>query len=208
MLYLQTVEPRTFALLERLQHIPQLQQFYLVGGTALSLKYGHRTSIDLDLFGQVGFDKQEMVDALQREFGNDLVYEQQPAQWAVFCFIQNIKIDIVKYGHPLISPGEIIDNIRMYSIPDIAAMKVNAILGRGKKKNFWDIYELLHEYSMDNLIDFYNKKFPTQQLLISIPSAMTYFQDAEETEEPVSLKGQNWKIVKKYIQQKVSDYLR
>jgi predicted nucleotidyltransferase component of viral defense system len=208
MLYLQTVEPRTFAILERLQHIPQLQKFYLVGGTALSLKYGHRTSIDLDFFGQLAFDKQEIINALQKEFGNDLVYEQHAAQWAVFCFIQNIKIDIVKYDHPIIFPVEIVDNIRMYSIPDIAAMKVNAILGRGKKKDFWDIYELLHEYTIDNLIDFYNKKFPTQQLLISIPSAMTYFQDAEETEEPVSLKGQNWKMIKNYIQRKVSDYLR
>ncbi len=45
-------------------------------------------------------------------------------------------------------------------------------------------------------------------LLISIPAALTYFEDAEESEDPVSLKGQSWEGVKKVIQQKVSEYLR
>jgi hypothetical protein len=34
-----------------------------------------------------------------------------------------------------------------------------------------------------------------------------YFHDAEESEEPISLKGQTWEKVKEFIQQKVSDFL-
>ena len=51
------------------------------------------------------------------------------------------------------------------------------------------------------------QKYPSQQLLISIPQAITYFDDAEESEEPVSLKNQTWNSVKKSIQKSVSEYL-
>ncbi len=87
-------------------------------------------------------------------------------------------------------------------------MKINAILGRGKKKDFWDVAELLQHYSLKEMIGFYTIKFPKQQLLISIPYALTWFDDAEESEDPVSLKGQTWKGVKKIIQKNVSDFLR
>lgn len=88
------------------------------------------------------------------------------------------------------------------------AMKIAAIMKRGVKKDFWDIAELLHHYSVENFISFYTKKYPSQQLLISVPFALTYFIDAEESEDPVSLKGQTWKSVKKFIQQHVNDFLK
>ncbi len=88
------------------------------------------------------------------------------------------------------------------------AMKISAILKRGVKKDFWDVAELLQHYSIEDFIDCYNKKYPNQQLLISIPQALTYFADAEESEEPISLKNQTWMDVKRQIQQKVNDYLK
>ncbi|MBZ4119955.1 hypothetical protein JYG52_24000, partial [Escherichia fergusonii] len=81
---------------------------------------------------------------------------------------------------------------------DIIAMKINAILGRSMKKDFWDVYELLKHYTIDQFISFHSKKFPSQQLMISIPQALVYFEDAEESEEPISLKGQTWEGVKKF----------
>ena len=50
MLYFETIEPDTLDLLNRLMALPELKEFILVGGTALSLRYGHRKSIDLNLF--------------------------------------------------------------------------------------------------------------------------------------------------------------
>lgn len=96
----------------------------------------------------------------------------------------------------------------MYSDQDIMAMKVFAVLNRGQKKDFWDIAELLQHYSVQDFIESYIKKFPNHQVLISIPQALIYFDDAEESEEPVSLKGQNWDHVKKYIREKINAYLR
>lgn len=86
-------------------------------------------------------------------------------------------------------------------------MKIQAILGRGKKKDFWDIAELLNHFMLDEMIQFHKSKFPSQQLLISIPYALTYFTDAEESDDPVSLKGQTWDGIKQIIKSKVSEYL-
>ena len=86
-------------------------------------------------------------------------------------------------------------------------MKVQAILGRGKKKDFWDIAELLNYYTIADFITFQKGKYSTQNLSISVPQALTYFADAEESEDPISLKKQNWKAVQAFISKKVSEYL-
>jgi predicted nucleotidyltransferase component of viral defense system len=96
----------------------------------------------------------------------------------------------------------------MYSSADISAMKIQAILGRGKKKDFWDLYELLQHYPLRQLIDWHQQKYPSQMLAISIPHAITYFVDAEESETPVSFKNQTWEGVKKGIKRAVRDYLQ
>lgn len=208
MLHLETVEPLTFSILKKLQAIPQLNDFYLVGGTALALKHGHRKSEDIDLFGNAAFDKELVIGTLESLFQKEFEYAGNPAEWAVFCYIQDIKIDIIHYRHDLIKAPDDIDTIRMYSDEDIAAMKINAILGRGKKKDFWDIYELLHHFSLTQIIEFYFAKYPKQQLLITIPEALCYFTDAEESEDPISLKGQTWEEVKSFIKDAVNNFLK
>jgi predicted nucleotidyltransferase component of viral defense system len=100
------------------------------------------------------------------------------------------------------------DGIRMFSKEDIIVRKVQAILGRGRKKDFWDIAELLNHFSVADFIQFHKEKYSTQNLLISVPQAITFFADAEESEAPVSLKKQTWKSVQKLISKKVSAYLK
>ncbi|MBL0112923.1 MAG: nucleotidyl transferase AbiEii/AbiGii toxin family protein [Saprospiraceae bacterium] len=115
---------------------------------------------------------------------------------------------MVRYPHPEIRPTQVLDGIRMYSTEDIIAMKVQAILGRGKKKDFWDVAELLAHYTVADFIKFHKEKFNTQNLLISVPQALTYFVDADDSEEPISLKKQTWSGVKKSITEKVRKYLK
>ena len=207
MLYQKAVEPNTLSLLKKLQQIPELYSFYLVGGTALALKFGHRISIDIDLFGEK-FKKELIINALQEEFSANFIYENTPNKWAIFCYINNIKVDIIHYAHPQIAPFEIIDGIRLLSTKDIAAMKINAILGRASKKDFWDIYELLHHIKLEEIIDAHQKKYPQQMLLISIPQALVYFEEVEESEDPIGIRGHTWDSIKKYIMKCVSDYLK
>jgi predicted nucleotidyltransferase component of viral defense system len=208
MLHFNTVEPSTLAILNRLMALSELNNFYLVGGTALSLQYGHRISVDIDLFCAEKFDNEIILRTLEKEFGKALEYEGGFTRFGIFCFINNVKVDIVHYPHKIIFDISLIDGIRMYSKKEISAMKIQAILGRGKKKDFWDMAELLQDFSIKEIISFHHQKYPSQQLLISIPQAITYFADADESEDPISLKGQTWESVQKIIQRHVNEYLK
>ena len=208
MLYTQTVEPGTFALLKQLLDMPELASFSLVGGTALSLVYGHRISIDLDLFSDIKFDQNIVINALRQKFKEGFIYEGEFKHFGIFCFVENVKVDLVPFRHPLIRPIQVIDGIRMFSLEDIAAMKIQAILGRGKKKDFWDIAELFKHFKLKEIIAFYKEKFPSQMLLISIPQALSYFDDADESEDPISINGMDWDQVKDVIRTNVSEYLK
>ncbi len=208
MLQTQTIEPGTLAVLKKLMAIPELQNFLLVGGTALSLHYAHRLSIDLDLFSSINFSNESIIPPLEKNF-KGFTYRNSNNPIGLFGYIDDVKVDFVRHHyHPLIDSPLHAENIRLISIHDIIAMKINAIMKKGVKKDFWDVAELLQHYSIEDFIRFYEKKYPSQQLLISIPQAITYFDDAEDSEDPVSLKGQTWKSVKKYIQHQVSDFLK
>jgi hypothetical protein len=187
--------------------LPELESFNLAGGTALALYYGHRLSVDLDLFSATDFQTDTLLAILEKDFP-DFTYSR-PNPVGILGFIGDIKVDFVRYhNHPMIGQLVVENGIRLMSTDDISAMKVSAILKRAVKKDFWDIAELIGHYSIQELIDCYNKKYPSHQLLISIPQALTYFVEAEESEDPISLKGQTWTNVKKRIQRKVGDYLK
>jgi predicted nucleotidyltransferase component of viral defense system len=188
--------------------MPELSDFYLVGGTALSLQFGHRISVDLDLFSTIDFDNATLAKNLETKI-TTFTYHSTLNPIGLFCYIEDIKVDFVKHHqHPLIADTLENDGIRMFSLEDIVAMKVNAILKRGAKKDFWDIAVLLKHFTIEDIVQFYNRKYPSQQLLISVPQALIYFDDAEDSEEPVSLEGQTWESIKLDIQNAVRNYLR
>ena len=197
MLQIGTVEPHSFQVLKNLMQIPALNSFYLVGGTCLSLRYGHRTSVDLDLFSVTDFDNLQLNQILQH---SKIPFVTNNLQNAVglFGYIDSLKIDFVRHHHfQQIDKVVIEDGIRMFGDRDIIAMKIFAIIQRAQKKDFWDLAELLQHYSFQFCMNAYFEKYPSNQMLISIPYSVTYFVDAEESEDPVSLKGQTWKSVKK-----------
>jgi len=188
--------------------IPLLDQFHLVGRTALALRHGHRVSVDIDLFG-MELDQAMLVDVLQQEFGTSFRYEPPPGKSiGIFCFIDEVKVDIVRYPHERIADVENMHGIRMYSDDDISAMKVQAILSRGKKKDFWDLAELLQHHPLSRIIANHQKKFPNQMYAISTPNALIYFVDADKSEDPVCLKGRTWLEVKEVMRDAVERYLR
>ena len=203
-----SIEPITLDVLKRLMRLPFLESFYLVGGTSLALRYGHRTSIDLDLFSVTEFKNQEILQGLE-DAGIPFEYKNSNYKIGLFGFTNNIKIDFVQHYHfKQIDNAIVEDGIRMFSDKDIMAMKIFAILQRAQKKDFWDVAELLQHFTLQDFIDAYYKKYPSNQMLISIPHALTYFADADDSEDPVSLKGQTWESVKKIVQQHVNDYLK
>ncbi len=126
----------------------------------------------------------------------------------IFCTIKNVKVDFIHYNFKLLHLPEIHENIRVLNKKDIAAMKIQAILGRGAKKDFFDLYELLKKYSLNEIIEFHKQKYPLQTLQITIPQALIYFEDAEASVDPVSLNNTTWEMVKKSLQQIVNEFLK
>ena len=98
MLHLEALQPGTFAILNSLMAMPALNDASLVGGTALALRYGHRVSVDLDLFVEGSFDRQQIIAALARDFEHEFVLNNdQAAKWAIFSAIEGIKVVNLQY---------------------------------------------------------------------------------------------------------------
>lgn len=195
MLYLSTVESTTLELLKRLQQLPVLSNTRLVGGTALALQLGHRKSIDLDFFGRINVNSQELREALQTLGMLTVLSDSKNIHIYV---LNGVKIDIVNYTYPWIDDVVCKDGIRLASPKDIAAMKITAIEGRGTKKDFVDIYFLLKTYSLNNILDFYAQKYSDSSSFMAMKS-LAYFEDAEEDPMPYMFVDVSWDEIKRSI---------
>ena len=203
MLSIQTIHPNTLELLKQLAAQPELAQTRLVGGTALALQYGHRQSIDLDFFGTLPEDKDELVE-MTRRVGNVLVTNR--TKMIVQTVINQVKVDFVDYNrYAWIDEPIQGDGFVLASDKDIAAMKVNAIIGRGTRKDFIDLYMLLQHYSLTEIMGFYEQKYPEFSEYRALLS-MTYFEDAEMQDMPKMFIETSWDKIKSTIIQAVKVY--
>ena len=203
MLSIQTILPDTLELLKFLASQPELSQTRLVGGTALALQYGHRQSVDLDFFGILPEDKDDLVE-MAKHIGDVLVLNRSGK--IVQIVLNQVKVDFVEYGRyawidePIQGDGFVLASDR-----DIAAMKVNAIIGRGTRKDFIDLYVLLQHYSLSQIMDFYKRKYPEFSEYRALLS-MTYFDDAEMQDMPKMFIDTSWEEMKKTIVEAVKKY--
>ena len=182
---------------------PELAQTRLVGGTALALQYGHRQSIDLDFFGILPDDKEELVEMTKR-VGNVLVTNR--SKMILQTVINQIKVDFVDYSrYKWIDEPVMGDGFVLASDKDIAAMKVNAIIGRGTRKDFIDLYVLLQHYSLLEIMAFYKQKYPEFSEYRALLS-MTYFEDAEMQDMPKMFIDTSWDTMKSTIIEAVKAY--
>ncbi len=121
--------------------------------------------------------------------------------------LNGVKVDIVNYDYPWI--GDFVDEegLRLASPQDIAAMKVNAVMGRGTKKDFIDVYFLLRHFSFAELIKLYLKKYADGSEYRALLS-MTYFGDADPQPMPYMYENVDWEAVKERIRQEVEKHVR
>lgn len=179
------IRKETFELIQELQSLDFLKEFYLVGGTALALKLGHRNSIDIDLFTQKEFEDNELIENLLDVFKINLVYNRKNT---IICSINNVKTDFIRHNYPLINAPITEEGITFLSLEDICGMKLHAIQNSGKRlKDFIDIYFLLEHFSMNQMLEFYEFKYKHSNKLIAL-RAINYFDDIDPTIDPPILK--------------------
>jgi hypothetical protein len=172
---------------------------FLFSGTSLALQIGHRNSIDIDLFGCQVIDNELFIDILN-EIG--ITEVSKSSKNILITIIDTIKVDFVNYRYPLLEKPFEIEGIRMVSKKDIAAMKMNAIAGRGSKKDFIDVYFLLNEFTLREMLDFYNQKyFDGSEFLVY--KSLSYFEEANIQPQPEMFLDFDWEICKQKIIEEV-----
>ena len=169
----------------------------------MALQLGHRSSIDLDLFGHFSCDEIELRKVLA--FHGKLQVINTSTNVKLFT-INGVKVDIVNYDSPWIDDMVMEDGLRLASVQEIAAMKVRAIVGRGTRKDFVDLYYLLQQITMKEILDLFYKKYPDVNDFIAIRS-LTYFEDAEQFPMPLMHTSDSWDAMKEYIRKSVMEIL-
>lgn len=203
MLHTNAVQPGTWTLLNEIMDLQMLSHFNLAGGTALALQLGHRISYDLDFFGTGDVALEEIKATIDAQHD---ATEMHRTEHILVLDIEGIKVDFVKYAYPLIEEPLKDKGLRLLSCKDIAAMKLDSIKGRGRKRDFFDIYFLLKIFDLPEMMRFHFEKYQEDTSFLILKS-LVYFEDAEN-DPPVNLlvEGTNWETVKDTIKHQVNTF--
>lgn len=204
MLHYETVSPHLLTVLKKIQLLPELPAFRLVGGTALALQIGHRTSVDIDLFTDKTFDIDELQKTLNKTFDSFEVL------WAnkngFVSTIDDIKVDFFDWHIPFLKDLIMENGIRLADKEDIAAMKLEAITSRKEKKDFIDIAFLLRSYDLTQLLTAHKIKYPYMSTKFVIESLLAV-DFADNTEPPKMTIPYDWESAKSQVVTTVNKYL-
>ena len=202
-LYWNTVSPLLKKILIELMQEELFLPFRLVGGTALSLQIGHRMSVDIDMFtdadyGSIDFDKIRTFLKNNYDF-----YSTSPVEIVAFgtyfkigySKANCIKLDLY-YTDPYIDAIQEVSTIRMATVPEIIVMKLDVILRGGRKKDFWDLHYFLDKYSIDEMISFFEKRYPYNDDFVKIKEMLVNFDAADLDFDPNCLLDKSWEMIK------------
>lgn len=213
MLYYNTINDLLKNSLEILMASKVFKNFRLVGGTALSLQLGHRISVDIDLFSDAPYGSIDFAiieNLLTSEFAyTDGFSEGNPAMGKSY-FIgtdknNSVKLDVY-YTDTFIQTEKIADNIRLASIEEIIAMKIDVVQRGGRKKDFWDLHELLGDCDIETMLKLHEKRYPYNHDKELILKNFTDFSIANEEFDPICLKGKYWEFIKEDIEEAVKKF--
>lgn len=177
---------------------PPSKGFALAGGTSLALRMGHRISTDLDFFTIHDFDPSQLAEDWNLGPNHILAISKGTLR----LILSGVKVEFIRHGYPLIAPIENLEGIQMWSIPDVSAMKMNAITNRGSKKDFFDIDALLDRFELPQILNFYKIKYQPSSLLMAVRS-LIWFEDADTEPDPISLNERTWGQVKQRLRKAI-----
>lgn len=208
MIHSDSVLAETLDLLKNIQSKVYMEDFILVGGTALALQLGHRKSIDLDFFCQKSFNTDQLQGELFSDFGftTDVVDTN-----TLIGSINEIKVDLIKHAYPYTKNPIELGGVKYASMQDIAAMKLNAISNSGKRvKDFIDMYFLLKEFTLEEMLTFYCKKYGQEFPPLHVLKSLTYFDEVDLNDWPEMLKEKDltWRQIKEKIELSVEAYMQ
>lgn len=196
-MFTKTLLPDTLRAFKLTAKIEAVENSYLAGGTALALHLGHRISVDLDFFTMEEFDEKVALQNLS----NLPEFKEDGTAWrTVWGTIGETKFSLFYYKYPLIKKTVLFEGIKILSKEDIAAMKIHALEDRGTKRDFVDLYFLAKEFSLEQMLKFYDQKYGVlKEHLYIILRSFNYFASAEADKMPKMLIPVSWEEIKEFF---------
>ena len=183
--------------------LPQVlpETFYMAGGTGLALQVGHRISIDFDFFTEKEFNemsRRELINKLKNLGSCELIENKEDT---LHVRLNGVMLSFFHYPYKLLKPTIMWHKIQLAQLEDIAPMKLNAIIGRGSKKDFIDLFIISKSISLKKIFDLCTKKFPNYpSFYLQAARALVFFKDADREPLPTMLINLDWPEIKKYFE--------
>ena len=211
MLYWNTVNELLKNSLIILMQSEEFLKFRLVGGTALSLHLGHRMSVDIDLFTDASYrsiDFDRIEDFLKASFGYvEGNFGGNPGMGKSYLIGTDkdnaVKLDVYYSMDPFFQQSIIEGGVRLATVEEIIAMKVDVVQRGGRKKDFWDLHEALNQYSINQMKDLHRQRFEWTHDEGLIHQKFTEFKGADADPDPICLRNKEWIFVKEDIEQAI-----
>ena len=176
------------------------RRFYLAGGTALALRFGHRRSVDLDFFSEAD----ELEQATRNEVLRALapVHPQSIEDTTGNLLLQalGLHVGFFSYHYALLEPADQVENVVVASMVDIGLMKFDALISRGSRKDFYDLYFIAQQISLADLLERGPIKYPhTRDFELMAIESMVLFENADQDLQPALFIDLPWDQVRQFF---------
>ena len=190
-----------YELLKKISEVVSIDNCYMVGGTALSLQLGLRESYDFDFCVKNEFNNEILLEEL-KSIGNVEVIQNQKGTCDVL--LNGVQVSFFYYPNKVLADftkAEEIPQLNIASVLDIAVMKLIAIGGRGAKKDFFDLYNIIEKCNISSyeLVNGLKQKCGENINYVNIILGLSYFEDAEDEILPNTFVNYNWENIKKFF---------
>jgi predicted nucleotidyltransferase component of viral defense system len=179
---------------------PFANRFYLAGGTALALRLGHRLSVDLDFFSAsdevTRSTRQEILAALSPHTPQAL----EDVDGNLLLEVSGLHIGFFGYGYDLLEATDHVEQVAVASVVDIGLMKLDALISRGSRKDFYDLYFITQQISIPALLALAETKYPyAQDFELMAVESLVLFENADRDIQPAMLEDIAWEDVRQFF---------
>lgn len=175
-------------------------RFYLAGGTGLALRLGHRRSVDLDFFSQADEVHFQTRQEVIRAFTSLAAHVVENSDGNLLFLVEDVHVGFFAYGYSLLQPTEEVEGVQVASLVDIGLMKLDALIGRGSRKHFYDVYAVAQHIPLADLLEKGKEKYPyVRDFALMAVESMLLFENADRDRQPELLVNVPWEEVRQYF---------
>lgn len=196
----QTITPQMQEVIYFLGTQPFMVEFYLAGGTALALRRGHRISVDLDFFSATDEVNTLTRRAIQQALTTFHQQTLEDVDGNLLLRLDDLRVGFFGYGYPLLAATDNISGIAVGGLIDIGLMKLDALISRGSRKDFYDLYIILQEIKLSELLTLGSQKYPyVRDFALMVVESLILFDNADRDLQPRLLIDVPWPSVQQFF---------